>query len=373
MRDLINVFRGTAVLALAAALSQQAFAQTGDLVNWASPLYWSQEASSSSPSAKGQKFAAVSGQLPLVAVTPCRLVDTRTAYASLGFAGPFGQPGLAGTNPAQRDIPVPLGQCGIPANAKAYSLNFTVVPKGPMQYLTAWPSGAPRPNVSTLNSYNGQVVANAAIVPSGTNNSFSMFASDATDVIVDINGYYSDLTTGGPAGPPGATGPTGATGATGAVSNVVGPSGPTGPIGPAGVSAVSAFGYAYNTAAQVVALESDITFNNSGPLLGVTVTGSSIQVASAGIYQVSFIVSGVEPSQFTMFVNGSSISGSTYGSGAGTQQNTGQVIVSLSAGDILTLRNHCSVGAVTLQTLAGGTKTNVNASVLVTRIGSFVP
>jgi hypothetical protein len=56
--------------------------------------------------------------------------------------------------------------------------------------------------------------------------------------------------------------------------------------------------------------------------------------------------------------------GTIYGSGAGTQQNTGQAIFTLAAGDVLTVRNHSSAAAVTLQTLAGGTQSNANASVV---------
>jgi hypothetical protein len=57
-----------------------------------------------------------------------------------------------------------------------------------------------------------------------------------------------------------------------------------------------------------------------------------------------------------------------FGSGAGTQQNNGQVILTLVAGDVLTLHNHTSAAAVTLQTLAGGTVANVNASVLIRKL-----
>jgi BclA C-terminal domain len=91
-------------------------------------------------------------------------------------------------------------------------------------------------------------------------------------------------------------------------------------------------------------------------------------VSIAGDYKVTFNVSGVEPGQFAVFVNGASIPQAIYGSGAGTQQCNGQVIVTLSAGDVLTLQNHFSAAAVTLQTLAGGTQTNVNASVLIEKL-----
>jgi hypothetical protein len=120
-----------------------------------------------------------------------------------------------------------------------------------------------------------------------------------------------------------------------------------------------------------VAVSSPVTFDSNGPLLGVThAPGSSaIVVTAAGTYLVDFSTSGVEPSQFALFDNGVAIAGSTYGSGAGTQQNDGQVIVTLSAGDALTLVNYSSAAAVGLQSLAGGTQANVNASILIEEIG----
>ena len=68
---------------------------------------------------------------------------------------------------------------------------MTVVPQGPLGYLTAWPTGQTQPVVSTLNSLDGTVLANAAIVPAGTGGAVSFFASDTTDLVVDINGYFA--------------------------------------------------------------------------------------------------------------------------------------------------------------------------------------
>src|SRR3954468_15481656 len=98
-----------------------------------------------------------------VRVAPCRVVDTRDA----GFSAGFGQPFM----PARsvRTFAVPSSACGIPSSALAYSFNITVVPHGSMPYLTIWPAGQAQPVVSTLNSYSGAVIANAAIVPAGTN------------------------------------------------------------------------------------------------------------------------------------------------------------------------------------------------------------
>jgi len=42
-----------------------------------------------------------------------------------------------------------------------------------------------------LNSFQGYILANAAIVPAGTAGSVDVFASNATDLIIDINGYYA--------------------------------------------------------------------------------------------------------------------------------------------------------------------------------------
>ncbi len=80
--------------------------------------------------------------------------------------------------------------CQVPAAAQAYSLNVTAVPPAPLTYLTAWPMGQTQPTVSTLNSPNHQVVANAAIVPAGTGGGISIFVSNTTDVILDINAYF---------------------------------------------------------------------------------------------------------------------------------------------------------------------------------------
>src|SRR5208337_2805277 len=55
-------------------------------------------------------------------------------------------------------------------------------------------TGQPQPNVSTLNSQDGRVKANAVIVPAGNSEAVSVFATDTTDVILDINGYFVPAT-----------------------------------------------------------------------------------------------------------------------------------------------------------------------------------
>jgi hypothetical protein len=96
---------------------------------------------------------------------------------------------------------------------------------------------------------------------------------------------------------------------------------------------------------------------------------TSITLSNAGDYAIWFIVSGVEPNQFALFQNGAPVAGGIYGSGAGTQTNSGVIIITAAAGDVLTVRNHTSAAAVTLQTLAGGTQINTNASICIGKIG----
>jgi hypothetical protein len=129
--------------------------------------------------------------LAFYAVPPCRVADTRNAN------GPLGGPYLTGGH--ERDFPVQAGSCGLPSSAAAYSFNFTVVPKtsAGVAYLTVWPQGQPKPLVSTLNDLTNTVVANAALVPAGTNGGVATYASNDTNLVIDVNGYFAPPGSGG--------------------------------------------------------------------------------------------------------------------------------------------------------------------------------
>jgi hypothetical protein len=126
------------------------------------------------------------GGLHFFPVVPCRVMDTRPDQ---GKSGPFGPPALIPFT--SRDVPINTSSCNIPTSAAAYSLNFTVVPQGSLQFLSAYPAGQGFPGVSTLNSPAGNVLANAGIIPAGPNGAITVLASDATDLIIDINGYFA--------------------------------------------------------------------------------------------------------------------------------------------------------------------------------------
>ncbi len=134
--------------------------------------------------------------LLFVPTTPCRLADTREPSR-----GPvFGAPGLA-AGLTERSFPIPQSACGIPGSAKAYALNVTAVPRGRLGFLSIWPSGEARPFVSTLNSLDGRNKANAAIVAAGSGGAISIAATEATDLVLDISGYFTEASAAG--APPG--------------------------------------------------------------------------------------------------------------------------------------------------------------------------
>jgi Bacterial Ig-like domain (group 3) len=122
-------------------------------------------------------------------LTPCRLVDTRNPAGPL--AGPYLAAGQA------RAFPVQSGSCKIPSTAQAYSLNVTAIPPTasgkpqPVNNLAVWPTGQAQPISSTLNATTGTVTANAAIVSAGTGGSLSVSATNNTDLLLDVNGYFA--------------------------------------------------------------------------------------------------------------------------------------------------------------------------------------
>ncbi len=264
---------------------------------------------------------------------------------STGSTGPQGLPGNQG----------PPGEAGATGAAGATGPQGLPGPEGPAGATgTTGAAGAAGEQGETgLTGAAGAPGATGATGPTGPQG---------------LPGVQGESGPAGAAGTAGAEGPQGADGPTGPQGET-GEAGAEGPIGP---SRVPEYAYVYNTGAETVPVEADIAFDSNG-LTTATIThapgATQIVLGTTGTYTVTTSISGVEPGQFTLFLNGAPLDGSTYGSGAGTQQNLGQTILTASAGDVLTLRNHSSAAAVTLQTLAGGTQANVNASVLIEKIG----
>ena len=122
-------------------------------------------------------FAAPGGQsaLSLYPTAPCRVLDTRNGNGA--FVG-------------ELTVDVVGSVCAPPSTAQAYVFNATVVPSGPLGYLTLWPDGTMQPYVATLNALDGAVTSNMAIVPTN-NGSIDAYASNLTQLIIDISSYFA--------------------------------------------------------------------------------------------------------------------------------------------------------------------------------------
>lgn len=130
-------------------------------------------------------------------VTPCRIVDTRSGAGGT-LAGGDTRNWLAanpsGTFSAQGGA---ASNCAISVKPAAVLLNITVANTGMApSFLVAWPFGQARPSASTINwTAPGTQIANAVIVPLCTggvcSSDFSIYAAAATDVVIDVAGYFS--------------------------------------------------------------------------------------------------------------------------------------------------------------------------------------
>jgi 6-phosphogluconolactonase (cycloisomerase 2 family) len=136
-----------------------------------------------SPQVSAQVAVVPPPGLRFYTLTPCRVIDTRNAIS------PYGGPPLAGGT--ARTF-VFLGQCGLPATAKAVSLNVTVTQPTAEGYLRLYPGNASLPSTSTINYRAGQTRANNAISGLGTSGDLAVHCDQLGNVqlIVDINGYF---------------------------------------------------------------------------------------------------------------------------------------------------------------------------------------
>ena len=113
-------------------------------------------------------------------LSPCRVLDTRT---------PSGGPALAASN--ERMVTLGGGACGVPASAKAVSVNLTVTEPTTAGNLVVFPTGT-TPGTSTVNYAARQTRGNNAVVSLGAS-AVSIRcnqASGTAHVILDVNGYF---------------------------------------------------------------------------------------------------------------------------------------------------------------------------------------
>ena len=122
-------------------------------------------------------------QYSFYALTPCRAVDTRNAVGTNG--GPA-------VGPNQTRGFAIKGTCGVPATAKAVSINVTVTSPTAASFLSVWPAGQAYPGISTINFNAYDTLANGAIVAvaGGSPDLLVYNASGSVQVIIDVTGYF---------------------------------------------------------------------------------------------------------------------------------------------------------------------------------------
>lgn len=133
----------------------------------------------------GARRADAQTGLQFFAVTPCRTYDSRQ-----GTPNPL----PAAT---QRNVTI-KGLCGVPATAKAVSLNVTVVGPTVDGFFSLWPNPGTFPVVSTLNFLAGEpALANGAIVPLGAPATADLATAygtgsgtGTTHFVLDVTGYF---------------------------------------------------------------------------------------------------------------------------------------------------------------------------------------
>jgi len=117
------------------------------------------------------------------AVSPTRILDTRSGLGDSGPVGPGGSINLT-----------VQGNGGVPSSgAAAVVMNTTVTDTTSPSFLTLYPEGTAQPTASNLNWVAGQTIPNLVNVGLGpTNGAVTIFnnAGDV-DVVGDVAGYYT--------------------------------------------------------------------------------------------------------------------------------------------------------------------------------------
>ena len=120
-------------------------------------------------------------------LTPCRVLDTRTA------AGPLGGPALAATS--DRTFPVSTSACGIPADARAIAINVTAVNAAAAGDILVFPGHISEPGPpSTVFFSVGRTRATMTIVGLASDGTGTVKARNRSagpvHLVIDVNGYF---------------------------------------------------------------------------------------------------------------------------------------------------------------------------------------
>jgi hypothetical protein len=133
--------------------------------------------------------ARAAGPYQFQPITPCRIVDTRNGlggYTGLILNGQTVKFPIRGAAP-----------CNVPPSAAAVAVNMTVADTANPGWVALFPGDQAWPGVSNINFQLGDFLANAAVVPLSTSNTYDISVlaafvpgAEGTNVILDVTGYF---------------------------------------------------------------------------------------------------------------------------------------------------------------------------------------
>ncbi len=137
----------------------------------------------------GTTLVKRSGALSFYPLTPCRVVDTRNP------TGTFGGPAIGAAGTPDRAFPLVSAGCGIPAEARAVSLNISVVGPAVSGELLVYPEGTAPQAASTLAFRSGRIAASMTVVGVSTDGAGAIQvwnqSAGTLHLVIDVNGYFA--------------------------------------------------------------------------------------------------------------------------------------------------------------------------------------
>jgi len=141
-----------------------------------------------------QVVVDVVGWFPLVSdytpIVPQRFLDTRSCVGCVTVDDLYR--GVGSLSPKQEYELQIAGRAGVPASGVgSVALNVTVDRSTAGNYLSVYPFGTARPNVSNLNFVTGDTISNMVIAKLGADGKITIYNNEGwTPVVVDVVGWF---------------------------------------------------------------------------------------------------------------------------------------------------------------------------------------
>lgn len=140
------------------------------------------------------QLGSAATDLVFTPITPCRVIDTRTAGGLIASGGTRSFEVTTTANySAQGGSATNCGSAGANGNYAAALINFTVVTPSAGGYITAFPTGDTQPVAATVNFEAGSVRGNSGVIKLRQTGGadLTVYASASTHLVADLLGYYA--------------------------------------------------------------------------------------------------------------------------------------------------------------------------------------